>query len=216
MPAITGVFLFNRYKNTKAKNFIYFLVFVSLIEIIGAYPSFFKRIEIYDLIEDTFIGNNYWWYNIFWVIGVPLFLQYYYRTILQNQLYKKLLFYFSILMIIVSLLTIVFDLNAFLTSFVLIIEALSFILVILCVTFYFLEILQSEKILSFYKSIHFYISVSLFIWWIITTPLVFYESYSSNEDWNYVILKWQIKLFANFLMYSIFTFALIWCRPRKD
>ena len=32
------------------------------------------------------------------------------------------------------------------------------------VFFYFFEILQSEKILSFYKSLNFYISAAIFIW----------------------------------------------------
>ena len=89
------------------------------------------------------------------------------------------------------------------------------LIILLCTIFYFIEILQSEKILIFYKSLNFYISAAIFIWWLIVTPIVFYDIYMSNSDWNFIFLRWQIYLFANIIMYLTFTFALIWYKPEK-
>ncbi|RMZ50932.1 hypothetical protein EB822_06015 [Flavobacteriaceae bacterium PRS1] len=76
--------------------------------------------------------------------------------------------------------------------------------------------LQSETILSFYKSINFYISSTILIWWLVITPLVFFQIYFLNVDWSFIILRWQIYLFMNIFMYSSFTIALIWCKPQND
>lgn len=54
--------------------------------------------------------------------------------------------------------------------------------------------LQSETILSFYKSINFYISSTILIWWLVITPLVFFQIYFLNVDWSFIILRWQIYL----------------------
>ena len=100
--------------------------------------------------------------------------------------------------------------------FFLILDILGSLIIFLCTVFYFFEILQSDNILTFYKLLNFYISTAIFIWWLIITPLVFYDIYNSNYDWNFIFLKWQIYLFANIFMYSTFTFALIFCKPEIE
>lgn len=81
---------------------------------------------------------------------------------------------------------------------------------------YFIEVLKSDKILDFYKSIDFYISATVFIWWLVITPISFYNIYFTTADWNFIILKWQIYLFANIFMYGMFSFALLWCKPQNN
>ena len=76
--------------------------------------------------------------------------------------------------------------------------------------------------LIFYKSINFYISVAIFIWWFIITPIVFYDNYSAykvgvyERDWAYIELRRYIYIFSNIFMYSTFVFALIFCEPEED
>ena len=76
--------------------------------------------------------------------------------------------------------------------------------------------LQSYKVLNFYNELYFYISSAFLIWYLITTPLIFYQIYFSTADWSFIFLKWQIFLFANVFMYLTFTFALIYCKPEKE
>ncbi|WP_240911269.1 hypothetical protein [Yeosuana marina] len=108
----------------------------------------------------------------------------------------------------------------FFVSFFPILSVLGSIVVFLCSVFYFIEVLQSDNILTFYKSLNFYISAAIFIWWLIITPIVFYDNYSAYEvdvyvrDWDYIELRKLIYLSANIFMYSTFTFALIFCKPQ--
>ena len=118
--------------------------------------------------------------------------------------------------VLFSIVYISLNIDDFFNSSLPIIGILGAIIIFLCAVFYFLEILLSDSILLFYKSINFYISAAIFMWWLIVTPLVFFENYNTTSDWDFVFLKWQIKLFANIFMYLTFTFGLIWCRPQKD
>ena len=112
--------------------------------------------------------------------------------------------------------------GAFFTSFFPIISVLGAIIIFLCTVFYFIETLESDNILSFYKSLNFYISAAIFIWWLIITPIVFYDNYTTYQidifqrDWDYIKIRRLIYLFANICMYLIFTFALIFCTPEIE
>ena len=102
------------------------------------------------------------------------------------------------------------------TGIVIALAVLGAFIILLCISFYFIEILNSDKVLNFYKSINFWISITLLIWWLVITPLVFYDIYFSAVDWNFIILKWQIYLMMNIFMYTSFTIALIWCKPENN
>ncbi|MCH7525779.1 MAG: hypothetical protein IIC74_12535 [Bacteroidetes bacterium] len=215
-----GLFSLKKYKRTVVKYFIYFLIYVAFVDFIGGYPKYLSKTDslkfIYKAIKDTIFINNYWWFTLFWTIGSALFFSFYFRLILINKLYKSILKYACILLIIVSILHIVVDYMSFVTSFIISIEAISFCIILLCSCFYFVEIINSQEILFFYKSINFYIAAVILIWWIITTPLMFYNMYFTSSDWTFVLLKREIILLANIFMYSSFTIALLWCKPQND
>ena len=94
------------------------------------------------------------------------------------------------------------------------IQIVGSLLIIVSTISYFIELILSDKILTFYKDLYFYVAVALFMWLIIVTPVSFYDIYSKNGDWNFILLKWQIYLIANFLMYSTFAIGLIIARPK--
>ena len=89
------------------------------------------------------------------------------------------------------------------------------LLIIICCVFYFIELLNTESILRFSKLLFFYITIAIFIWWIIVTPMVFYDIYFKSEDWDLIILQWQIYLTANFFMYTTFAIGLMVSEPEK-
>jgi hypothetical protein len=86
-------------------------------------------------------------------------------------------------------------------------------IIVLAVILYFLEILQSNRIIYFYKSIYFYVNALILLWTIVIAPLEFYEIYFTQADWHYVILKWQIYLSTNIMFYLTLTTAIIFCKP---
>ncbi len=216
IAAVTGLFCFKKYKRTAAIYFIYFLVFVALSELLGEYTHLVEGDGVLSFLKGTNIERNYWWSTLYWVIGAILFYTFYFQKIIKSKknilvikIARNVFLYFSIIHII-------FNWQDFFSKFSPILVVAGAFIIFLLVILYFIEILNSERILTFYKSINFYISATILIWWLIITPLVFYDMYFSKADWSFVFLKWQIYLFANIFMYLTFTFALLWCNPKID
>ncbi|MFG6687478.1 hypothetical protein ACGK9U_12905 [Mariniflexile sp. HNIBRBA6329] len=216
LAAVTGLLLYKKYKLTAAKYFIWFLVYLSICDFLGSYVKYIKNDGFLSFLKDTVFVRNYWWATLFWVIGAILFFVFYYSKILKTIIFKNFIKYSGYTFFIFSFTYIVFNWDDYFKRYFLVLDVLGATIIFLCSIFYFIETLQSDKILTFYKSLNFYISSAIFIWWLITTPLVFYDVYNSNSDWNFIFLKWQVYLFANILMYLTFTFALIWCKPEND
>ncbi|MGZ0014761.1 hypothetical protein [Yeosuana sp. AK3] len=216
LAAVTGLMLYNKYKQTAAKYFIWFLVYLSVGDFIGSYVHYIKNDGFLNFLEGTVFIKNFWWSTLYWKIGAIIFFSFYYNSILTNERFKRIVKYSGYSFLSFSIVYILLNWDDYFVQFFPIISILGAIIIFLCTAFYFFEMLNSEKILTFYKSINFYISAAIFIWWLIITPLVFYDIYNSHYDWNFIFLKWQIYLFANILMYSTFTFALIWCKPEND
>jgi hypothetical protein len=153
---------------------------------------------------------------VFWSVGSVLFFVFYYHEVLRYNPYKATLKYGGLLFLISAIMYILTHIESFFSSQLVFITIFGLCLILLSVVFYFIEILLTNRILTFYRSLNFYISATLLIWWLVTTPLFFFNIYFSAADWNFVFLNWQIYLFANIFMYSSFTFALIWCRPQNN
>lgn len=215
LAAVTGLVLYNKYKQTVAKYFIYFLIYLSICDLLNTYVYYIKD-DFLGFLEGTVFIRNFWWTTLYWKIGAILFFVFYYQGILMNERFKRILKYSGYSFLVFSMVYILINWDDYFIRFFPIISILGAIIIFLCTAFYFYEILNSEKILTFYKSINFYISAAIFIWWLIITPLVFYDIYNSNKDWNFIFLKWQIYLLANITMYLTFTFALIFCKPEAD
>ncbi len=214
--AFTGVFLYKKYNKTEVKYFIWFLVSLTICDFIGGYKDYVHNNGFLSILEGTVFATNHWWATSYWKVGAILFFAFYYSKILKTFQFRNIVKISGYAFFFFSMFYIALNWNDFFHRFFPIISVLGAIIIFLCSVFYFVEVLQSDKILTFYKSINFYISFAIFIWWLIITPLVFYDLYHSSDDWNFIILKWQIYLFANIFMYSTFTFALIFCKPEKD
>ena len=173
LAAVVGVILYKKYKFTAAKYFIFFLIYVIFIVVFGRYTYFIYNGGSLNFLEGTLIERNYWWFTIFWSIGAVLFFGWYYSKILYNKLHIKFLKVTLLLFFVVSTLTILLSLPDLFKKPIPIISIIGGLIILLCVFFYFLEVLQNERILNFYKSINFYISCAIFIFWLIKTPLVF-------------------------------------------
>lgn len=215
LAAVTGLLLYKKYKLTAAKFFIWFLVYLTVCDFLSSYV-FYIRDGVFSFLKGTRFARNFWWSTLYWKIGAICFFSYYFSKILVNRIFKSVVKYSGLAFLFFSLTYIIFNWDDYFIRFFPIISILGAIIILLSTVFYFVEILQSEKILTFYKSLNFYISAAIFIWWLIITPLVFYDIYNSYKDWNFIFLKWEIYLFANIFMYLTFTFALIWCKPENE
>jgi hypothetical protein len=217
---VTGLIVLKKFKTTNVRFFIYFLVYVALIELLGAYPIYFRDFEVLSplkqYVKGTLIERNYWWYNIFWNFGSALFYAFYFYKIIETKLYKAIIRFCGVLFIVSIIVYTAIYPNKLFENTVILNTNLGAFLILIAISLYFLEILKSKKILFFYKSVNFYIAIIVFIWFLVLTPLVFYNVYFSTADWSFIFLKWQIFLFMNIFMYLGFTVALLYCKPQKS
>lgn len=216
LAAVTGLLHYKKYKLTVVRFFIWFLVYLSICDFMGSYVKYIKNNSFLSFFEGTVFERNFWWSTLYWKIGAIMFFVFYYYKILKTKVFKTVIKYFGVLFFVFSIVYVLFNWDDYFVKFFPIISILGAVIIFLCTIFYFIETLQSDSILTFYKSINFYISAAIFIWWLIITPLVFYDIYNSHYDWDFIFLKWQIYLFANIIMYLTFTFALLWCKPQND
>ena len=216
LAAVTGLVLFKKYKNTAAKYFIYFLVYIVAMVILGRYTYFVRNDGFLGFLDGTLIERNYWWFTLFWDIAAPAFFGFYYSLILKNRVRKKILKMSVIIFIVVSIILILLNLNLYFTSLIKTICVLGALIILQCVFFYFMEILQSDNLLSFNKSLNFYISCAILLLWLVQTPLVFFEQYYRKLDMEYVNLRGLINLFVISFMYITYTIGLIVSKPKYD
>lgn len=220
ISAVVGIFCFKKYRYSTAKYFIYFLIGAVFIDVFGKYPEYLRDIEffnpIYLKIKGTIFIDNYWWYTLFWAVGTALFFSFYYEKALVSQRFRSVLRISRLLMLFVLIANIVYNWKAVVMDYALLVEVTSFIIVMLSALFYFIEILDTNQILQFHKNLNFYIASIIFIWWLITTPLIFYDNYFSDSDWPFVLLRYEVLMYANIFMYFGFAVALLYCKPEKS
>lgn len=220
LAAVTGLLFYYKYKQTVAKYFIYFLIYLSVCDFSNSYVFYIKD-GFLSFLKGTVFIWNFWFSTLFWNIGAIVFFAFYYSKILKTGTYKRIVKKSGYIFFMFSIMYILLNWNDFFIRFFPIISLLGAIIIFLCCVFYFIEIIQSDRILTFYKSLNFYISSTIFIWWLIITPIVFYDSYiyhpqGSGKDLDYMNLRRYIYLFSNICMYTTFTFALIFCKPDVD
>ncbi len=216
IAAISGVIYYKKYKHTPIKYFVFFLCFIAIAELLSLYTYLVKNEGLFWFLNGTLLQRNYWWGTLYWTIGSVMFYSFYFSKVIKTSNYLLILKFSRYLFLAFSLIYIITHLDEYFIRSFPAINISGAIVIFMCVFLYFIELLQSNKILKFHKSISFYISSVILIWWLIITPLVFYQVYFNNVDWNFIFLKWQIYLFANIFMYLTFTFALIWCKKESD
>ena len=220
IAATVAIIVYRKYKYSSVKYFLWFLIYVFIVELIGGYTVYVAKFSflsnIKEALEDTLIEKNYWWYNTFWGIGSVLFYSFYFEKIVENKLYKKILNYSRKIYLVFELGYIIFNTDLFFNSSIAVVKMLGATIVLLSTILFFVEILKSEKVLVFYRSINFYIAATVFVWFLIRTPIVFYDVYFTTNDWDYVILKAAIILVTNMFMYLTFSIALLCCKLQNN
>src|SRR5690606_11448081 len=152
IAALTGVLLLNRYKNTDVRYFVYFLIFVAICDFVSIYTRYVKDDRFLYFLVGTVIEKNYWWSTLFWKIGAIVFYSFYYQRILTNPLSKKVIKIAGSLFVLFSVTYIGIHLHDFFLRSFPIISVFGAIIILLCAILHFLELLQADNILTFYKS----------------------------------------------------------------
>ena len=197
------------------KFFIYFLCYTVFVEFTGAGLIYFRNIFYFKAIRALGINSNIW-FNIFWLFGSVLIVAYYYHTLLKVKLNKKIIRFLVVFFVIGMCTHVIIYPHKFLTTHPPFYLISGLIVTVICIFLYFYEILKSNDILNIAHTFGFYVSTGILIWWLVITPVLFFDIYNTAADWPFANLKRLIFLCANIVMYTIFAFALLWCKPEDN
>ncbi|WP_417236187.1 hypothetical protein [Bizionia paragorgiae] len=213
IAVFAGLFSIKKYKGSPESFFIIIIFYLFAIELIGNYPRLYGKIEFLEPLYNSVFRKNYWWYTLAFDIGVILLFSVLYQKIIKSIAFKRVIKVATILYFGFSVIFILINYQDLFKQTFPVFQLLGALIILMCCAFYLFELLQSDAVLQMHKHLYFYITIAIFLWWIIVTPLTFYDLYFRSADWNFIILKWQIHLFANMFMYFTFSFALWWCKP---
>lgn len=215
IAVLVGFFSYKKYQHTTAISFIHILFFIFFIELIGSYPNYYNKLEFLNPLYNSVFRQNYWWFTIFFDVIIVFLFSRLFLKVLNIRFLNRLVNISSIIFLVFSTIFLFVNYEKLFFQVFPFIQIVGSLLIIISTISYFIELILSDKILFFYRDLYFYISVALFMWWIIMTSLSFYDIYSKNGDWNFILLKWQIYLIANLFMYTTFAIGLIVSKPEK-
>ena len=213
--ALVGLYFLNKTKTRCTKIFVFYLLYVVFVEFVGTCLIYFKSTTIFSFLISLGILST-GWYNLFWMYGSVIFVLFYYHTLFTNLRFKLFLKIMAILFSIVMISHFIVFPDIFLTNRTPLYQISGLIITLICVTLYFIEFLNGEKILMVFQTFSFYATLGLFVWWLIVTPVIFFENYNTEADWDFANLKRRIFLFANIFMYTCFVTGFIMSKPKSN
>ena len=211
----TGIYCYRKTRSKPTLYLVYFLAITVFVETVGIYPYFVKPDGLLSSLQGTPWELNYWWYNLYHVFSYAFFITFFkYFIASRNQV--KLITYLTYFFVIASSLYLFFF-DSFFVAYSPFTIILGTFLIFLSISFYFLELLNSDQVLRVFYVLPFYISVGALIFHLCTAPLFIYSIYYRESiDPEFVVLYRRVIFGANLIMYSIFiTGFLICARNRK-
>ncbi|WP_132065776.1 hypothetical protein [Aquimarina spinulae] len=199
LTAIVATIYYYKYKNTHVlKYFIFLLWYVAINEIIGLYI----RSENWD---------NVLLINIYNVINFTYILILY-RSYLNEKKSKKI----ALILCITYL--IIFIINGFYENYFIKFQSIPYIIaafaVIITISLYFREILNSEKVLNAKRNLLFWISVGLLIYFVGNIPFRILRNYY-NELTDATIL-FLVNFTLTVIMNICFIIGFIWSKKKQQ
>ena len=207
LASIVGTIYFYKYRHTVLKYFLILLWYITLTEFSGWYISA-NRIESLLFFDQNGTLYNLWMYNLLRIFTFSTIFYIYMKSI-NTKKYKQLIKIFLITYLILVVIN-----WSFIQSFVFemseIPKVIGSLFVTITVIFYFIELLKSEKIITFHRELLFWISVGILLYHSGTIPFTL--------KWNgYMLIPGIHKLFLintilALTMYLTFTFGFIWSK----
>lgn len=190
--AIVALIYYNKLKKTNWKWFVYYLIFIFVIEKFG------EDLFLFFLIKKT---------NYFAYFGIPIQFIFFYWLYAVHSLKRNKIFYvfsglfiFSFLPIelFFSKLNIVYSLNITVGTF--------FLMILILLEFN--KQIKSDNILNFYKDKMFYINIGVILFYIGTLP--FFAFYNYILEQHEIYNKYYVYfLVSNCIMYFLFAISFI-------
>ena len=164
-------------------------------------------------IKNSSFYSNSWLYGIHSYVVVVMIGLYYWRlskTIKYRFIIRNLIVIYCVFAALYAVFKDKIELLEKLNYFV------EEVVILSCVVLYLFELLKSEKFLNFYHSVHFYISIGLFIWYLCVMPIFLFDEFFTDVNTLYHDFRILTILTFNVILYLCFTFGFYYAlRNRK-
>lgn len=199
LTAIIGTIYYNKYKKKRfLKYFIFLLWYIVINELAGIYMR-------------SDFGVNTIIYNVYNVINFTYILMLY-RSYLTEKKSKKIALTLCITYLII------FIINGFYENYFIKFQSIPYIVaafaVIITISLYFREILNSEKVLNAKRNLLFWISVGLLIYFVGNIPFRILRNYY-NELTDATIL-FLVNFTLTVIMNICFIIGFIWSKKKQQ
>lgn len=205
LAAVAATITYSKYRKTPAKHFLWLLWYIVITETVA---HFALKYNFLIHIDDEGVKYNLWLTNLLYLIFFPTCF-YIYHQMVESVRYKWCIKLFAILYLLISLVNWIF-----IQDFIMSWSELPFItgsmMLVVTIIFYFIELLRSEKIIVFHRTLLFWISVGLLLFHTGTLPF-------SAQINGYALIPGIHKLFLiiyilAITMYVLFTIGFIWSK----
>ncbi|WP_109435694.1 hypothetical protein [Aquimarina sp. AU119] len=198
ITALVGLIYFYKYKKTFLKYFLIFLWYVGVNDIVG-----------YILNENSY--EVAWLYNTYYLI-VFNYLMFLFRNYLSSNNHKK----WIILLIVLYNLSVF--INSFFENYYDEFSTMPYIIgasfVIISIIFYYIDILNSEKVLFINKNILFWISIGVLIYYSGNIPFRIVRNYVG--ELIDASIQYMVLLILTFVMNLCFIRGFIWSSKKRQ
>lgn len=185
--------------------FIYYLLYIVIVEFYTFIPiyAWVHDYEVLSFYEDSVFRRSLWISNINVIVYGVCFSQVFIRS-LKNMKLRAYLILFLYLFVAGSILR-HFTSAGFFNSTDIYIRLVQTFFVLICIGFYYVELLKSDRVLYFHRDIKFYISVGVILWSLCVFPLDIYDDFFSLENPYFIEVNSSVIRYANVFLYSIYT-----------
>ena len=211
IAALSGTFYLKKINNNGVRVFVYYLWLTVIVEILGGYRYLMRDNYDYEwfiALKNSVFCNNTWLYNIYSYLAIGFISIFYYNlmaTFKARITILASLAVYSVFSILYFTLTDSFFKTTMPYHF-----TIGVTIICMYVLFYFLQLINNDIILKFYKLPSFYISIGLLLWYLSVIPLFIFNDYFKSVNTNFVEFRNLLLLFINICTYSCFAFGFLY------
>ena len=213
VAAVSGTLYLRKTANLTYKPFVLYLWFTFFMEICSRFTRLFRDnydAEWFLYLKNSMFCYNVWFFNIREYVAVVI-IGVFYLKLTPKVAHKTLIRALVMIYTVCTVSYFITNPDAFFMWDVLYNFLFSTVAVFLFALLYFIELLQSDSLLQFYKVPVFYISIGLMFWYSCAIPfLVYYSHVNNGINIDFVEFADQLLVVINLITYSCFIFGFLY------
>lgn len=211
LAALSGSYYLTKVNDNRLRIFVYYLWLTFTVEVLGSYSYLMQYdfdYEWFVRIKNSVFRRNFWLYNIYAYMAIGFISIFYFNLMATLKTKIAVLSIwggYSVFSILYYTLTDAFFIGTLPYQFI-----IGVLIICLYVLLYFLQLINSDKILNYYKMPAFYISIILLLWHLCVVPLFIFDGYFKSIDSDFGRFRILLLLFINICTYSSFAIAFLY------